>query len=45
VPPAADHLAEDLASLTVLDADRQPVTLGSLWRDRIVVLAFVRHFG
>ena len=37
----ADHLSE----LTVLDADRRAVTLGTLWKDRTAVLVFVRHFG
>jgi hypothetical protein len=34
-----------LAAMTVLDADRKVIELGSLWRDRTAVLAFVRHFG
>ncbi len=34
-----------LAKMTVLDADRNVVQLGALWRDRTAVLAFVRHFG
>jgi hypothetical protein len=37
--------ADDLATMTVLDAHGQPVVLGTLWRDRVAVLAFVRHFG
>jgi len=37
--------ADDLAALTVLDEHGQPVVLGTLWRDRAAVLAFVRHFG
>lgn len=37
--------ADDLARMTVLDGDRQAVTLGTLWKDRIAVLVFVRHFG
>jgi hypothetical protein len=37
--------ADDLASMTVLDEHKQVVTLGGLWRDRIAVLVFVRHFG
>jgi hypothetical protein len=37
--------ADALAPMTVLDADRTPVVLGTLWRDRPAVLAFVRHFG
>ena len=37
--------ADDLASLTVLDAAGQPTALGALWRDRTAVIAFLRHFG
>lgn len=34
-----------LESVTVLDLDGRPVRLASLWADRPVVLAFIRHFG
>lgn len=34
-----------LASVTVLDLDGRAVPLASLWADRPVVLAFIRHFG
>ncbi|MCA9674064.1 MAG: AhpC/TSA family protein [Kofleriaceae bacterium] len=37
--------ADDLARMTVLDADRTPIELGELWRDGTAVLVFVRHFG
>lgn len=37
--------ADDLAKLAVLDERGNPVELGSLWRDKTAVLAFVRHFG
>lgn len=37
--------ADDLAAMTVLDEAGGTVTLGSLWRDRPVVLVFLRHFG
>ncbi len=37
--------AGKLAPLEVLDPDGAAVPLGSLWRDRSVVLALVRHFG
>jgi hypothetical protein len=37
--------ADDLAGMTVLDADRNPVPLGSFWRDRPAILVFIRHFG
>jgi hypothetical protein len=39
------QLASDLGAATVLDLDGRAVPLDSLWRDRPVVLAFVRHFG
>jgi hypothetical protein len=34
-----------LESVTVLDLDGRAVPLASLWADRPVVLAFIRHFG
>ena len=37
--------ADDLAAMTVLDDAGQAVPLGSFWKDRTAVLAFVRHFG
>lgn len=37
--------ADDLASMTVLDDQKQAITVGSLWKDRTAVLVFVRHFG
>jgi hypothetical protein len=37
--------ADDLAKLTVVDEQGQPVELGNLWRDHTVALVFVRHFG
>ncbi len=37
--------ADDLARMTVLDADGKATTLGTLWADRTAVLVFVRHFG
>lgn len=30
---------------TLLDANGKPIQLSSLWKDRVVVLAFTRHFG
>lgn len=39
------HRADDLAKLTVLDEQGKPVELGTLWRGRTAVLAFLRHFG
>ena len=37
--------ADDLATMTVLDAEGQAVELGTFWRDRPAVLVFIRHFG
>jgi hypothetical protein len=34
-----------LDKVTVLDLDGRAVPLASLWADRPVVLAFIRHFG
>jgi len=34
-----------IAAATVLDLEGRAVPLGELWRERPVVLAFVRHFG
>lgn len=34
-----------LDDVTVLDLDGNSVPLASLWADRPVVLAFIRHFG
>jgi len=34
-----------LEDVVVRDLDDGPVPLGSLWQDRPIVLAFVRHFG
>lgn len=38
-------LAEQLAPLTVLDTEKNAVTLGGLWKDKAAVLVFVRHYG
>lgn len=37
--------ADDLATMTVLDEHGAPIEVGTLWRDRPAVLAFIRHFG
>lgn len=37
--------ADDLAHMSVLDDQGNKVELGTLWRDKTAVLAFVRHFG
>jgi hypothetical protein len=35
----------ELANATALEEDGRVVSLGALWAERAVVLAFVRHFG
>jgi len=37
--------ADDLAKLPVLDSAGTKIELGTLWRDRVAVLVFIRHFG
>ncbi|HUJ60812.1 MAG TPA: hypothetical protein VLX92_20055 [Kofleriaceae bacterium] len=37
--------SDALATLNVLDSQGREVALGSLWRERTAVVAFVRHFG
>jgi hypothetical protein len=39
------RVATRLAGIELNDWRGRPVRLGSLWRDRPVVLAFIRHFG
>jgi hypothetical protein len=34
-----------LAKLSVQDETGKTVEVGAIWRDRTIVLAFVRHFG
>ena len=34
-----------LAEIEILDQNEQKVRVGDFWRDRTVVLAFIRHFG
>ena len=38
-------LANRLSSIELSSADGDAVRLGSYWRDRAVVLVFLRHFG
>jgi len=39
------RVATRLAGIELSDWQGRAVVLGSLWRDRPVVLAFIRHFG
>jgi hypothetical protein len=39
------NVAARLASLSLSDPDGNQIRLGDLWRERPVVLAFIRHFG
>ncbi len=38
-------LADTLGPLRVDDAEGDPVEIGSLWSERPLGLAFLRHFG
>jgi hypothetical protein len=38
-------LAARLAPLTVVDERGSATVLGSIWKQRAAVVAFVRHFG
>jgi hypothetical protein len=40
-----DDVSSRLAPLTVLDTQGAAVLLGPLWKERAVVLVFVRQFG
>ena len=35
----------DLATLTVLDLQGRSVAVSDLWKDRPVLLVFLRHYG
>ena len=37
--------AKELADLTLADDDGHVVRVGDLWRERPMVLAFLRHWG
>jgi len=37
--------APDVTGLTVLNIEKDVVQLESLWRDRKIILTFLRHFG
>jgi hypothetical protein len=41
----AERVPADLADSRILNEKEESVRLGDVWRDRTVVLAFVRHFG
>lgn len=36
---------ENFGDLTVLNEQREQVTISTLWRKKTAVLVFVRHFG
>ena len=40
-----EHIPDVLARATVLDETGTPVALGTIVRDKPVVLVFLRHFG
>jgi hypothetical protein len=39
------HLSSRLSEIELAQWNGQPARLGELWRDRPVVLVFIRHFG
>jgi hypothetical protein len=39
------RVSTKLSDIELSDWRGEPVRLGSLWRDRPVVLVFIRHFG
>jgi len=39
------RIATKLAGIELSDWRGEPCTLGSLWKQRPVVLVFIRHFG
>jgi hypothetical protein len=39
------RVATRLAGMVLSDEEGRPQVLGQLWRDRPVVLVFIRHFG
>ncbi len=45
--PAAPGIfrATALADLVLVDDDGRPARVGDAWRDRPVILAFLRHYG
>ncbi len=45
MPGVGNGLAAALASLTVFDERGAATPLGGFWKQKPVVLAFVRHFG
>jgi hypothetical protein len=45
MPPATETMDVDLGEAPILDLEGRAHPLSSLWRDRTVVLSFVRHFG
>lgn len=42
---AFDRVPPELGSVVVRDLDGGAVELGALWRERPIVLVFLRHFG
>lgn len=36
---------DEIQESTVLNLEGKTITLGALWRERTIVLVFVRHYG
>jgi hypothetical protein len=45
VPPSPPPAVDALRDVVLLDDAARDVRLSDLWRDRPVVLSFLRHFG
>jgi len=43
--PSTETMGVDIGEAPILDLEGRAIPLSSLWRDRTVVLSFVRHFG
>ena len=41
----ANHPAQALKDIEVLDLEGRPFRLGELWQQQPVLLTFIRHFG
>jgi hypothetical protein len=40
-----DDRVETLAKLVLVDDEGRPVRMGDAWKDRPVILTFLRHYG
>ncbi len=40
-----DDLKPRIGGVTVINAQGEAISLESIWKNRVVLLAFLRHFG